>query len=228
MTHNGAVVAHWEQRSADRRSPGASKRGNHVDCPAEVEPIRISDGGHVIGLAIYGSEPKTPFVWTEADGFTFLAAPEGANYGYIRPTAVNIHGVIVGEALDENAGGPIGDWRTVIWLTPDNPQYLYEFVTDLPPEFLIDRVYAINDNGWITGSGHFGPGWATQRGVVLKPLAPGLPGDVDQSGTVDLADLNIVLANFGTTGEQGDATGDGLVDLADLNLVLANFGMGAG
>lgn len=49
-------------------------------------------------------------------------------------------------------------------------------------------------------------------------------GDVNNSGTVDLADLNIVLANFGTASSDGDANGDGLVDLADLNMVLANFG----
>jgi outer membrane protein assembly factor BamB len=52
----------------------------------------------------------------------------------------------------------------------------------------------------------------------------GCPGDVNDDGLINLADLNIVLANFGTMGEIGDATGDGLVNLADLNTVLANFG----
>lgn len=51
-----------------------------------------------------------------------------------------------------------------------------------------------------------------------------LPGDVNGDGSVDLADLNLVLANFGQTTSVGDANGDGVVDLADLNLVLANFG----
>ncbi|XOV76972.1 MAG: hypothetical protein ACFHWZ_09260 [Phycisphaerales bacterium] len=41
---------------------------------------------------------------------------------------------------------------------------------------------------------------------------------------VDLADLNLVLANFGTASEEGDLDDSGSVDLADLNLVLANFG----
>ncbi|MFU8830386.1 MAG: GC-type dockerin domain-anchored protein, partial [Phycisphaerales bacterium] len=56
----------------------------------------------------------------------------------------------------------------------------------------------------------------------------GLPGDVNGDGAVDLADLNLVLANFGTNNPAGDANGDGVVDLADLNLVLANFGSTAG
>jgi S-formylglutathione hydrolase FrmB len=48
--------------------------------------------------------------------------------------------------------------------------------------------------------------------------------DVNNDGQVNLADLNLVLANFGQTTSSGDANGDGVVNLADLNLVLANFG----
>lgn len=58
--------------------------------------------------------------------------------------------------------------------------------------------------------------------IVFVPI--GCPGDVNDDGLIDLADLNIVLGNFGVPGKIGDATGDGLVNLADLNTVLANFG----
>jgi len=51
------------------------------------------------------------------------------------------------------------------------------------------------------------------------------PGDVTGDGQINLADLNLVLANFGQTTSDGDANGDGLVDLADLNLVLSQFGV---
>ncbi|MFU8829094.1 MAG: GC-type dockerin domain-anchored protein [Phycisphaerales bacterium] len=50
------------------------------------------------------------------------------------------------------------------------------------------------------------------------------PEDVTGDGVVDLADLNLVLANFGQTTSEGDTNGDGVVDLADLNTVLAAFG----
>ncbi|XOV74567.1 MAG: hypothetical protein ACFHWZ_13750 [Phycisphaerales bacterium] len=53
---------------------------------------------------------------------------------------------------------------------------------------------------------------------------PSIPGDANGDGLVDLADLNMVLANFGQTTDIGDVTGDGAVDLGDLNLVLAEFG----
>lgn len=49
-------------------------------------------------------------------------------------------------------------------------------------------------------------------------------GDVNDDGFVDLVDLNIILANFGTDNIAGDANGDGFTNLADLNIVLAAFG----
>ena len=49
-------------------------------------------------------------------------------------------------------------------------------------------------------------------------------GDADGDASVDLVDLNIVLASFGQSTDAGDVTGDGEVDLADLNVVLGAFG----
>lgn len=50
------------------------------------------------------------------------------------------------------------------------------------------------------------------------------PTDTTGDGTVDLADLNLVLTNFGLHTSHGDTNGDGVVDLVDLNAVLAAFG----
>ena len=50
------------------------------------------------------------------------------------------------------------------------------------------------------------------------------PTDLDNSGVTDLADLNLILANFGMTTAAGDTNNDGIVDLADLNAILAAFG----
>ncbi len=53
-----------------------------------------------------------------------------------------------------------------------------------------------------------------------------MPGDIDQSGLVDLADLNFVRNNFGelTSNIFGDLSGNGTIDLSDLNSVRNNFG----
>lgn len=53
------------------------------------------------------------------------------------------------------------------------------------------------------------------------------PEDLDGNGFVGLADVSILLSNFGMTGatpEQGDLDGDGMVGLSDLSQVLAMFG----
>ncbi|MCA9311447.1 MAG: hypothetical protein KDA21_09605, partial [Phycisphaerales bacterium] len=67
------------------------------------------------------------------------------------------------------------------------------------------------------------------NGSVTMPanlihIAPACPGDANASGTVDFTDLNIVLANWATTGPDGDVNGSGGVDFADLNEVLGNWG----
>ena len=62
------------------------------------------------------------------------------------------------------------------------------------------------------------------------PVAPEC-ADATGDGLVDLADLNLVLSNFGLTvpaGTSGDVNGDTLVNLQDLNLVLSQFGTECG
>ncbi len=52
-------------------------------------------------------------------------------------------------------------------------------------------------------------------------------GDANMDGTVSLADLNILLNNYGRTSAtwgMGDFNYDGTVSLADLNLLLNNYG----
>ena len=57
---------------------------------------------------------------------------------------------------------------------------------------------------------------------------PPCPADIDGSGTVDLSDLLIVLAAWGSCADPqacpADLTGDGQVDLSDLLGVLAAWG----
>ncbi len=52
------------------------------------------------------------------------------------------------------------------------------------------------------------------------------PGDTNGDNTVNFADLNTVLSNFGQSGAgiAGDVNGDDMVNFADLNAVLSAFG----
>ena len=87
------------------------------------------------------------------------------------------------------------------------------------------------DGGLING------GHVTSRGntsIALAALdylrsAARWPGDANNDATVDFADLNALLSNFGAGGPNdgsllGDVNLDGVVDFADLNAVLSNFG----
>jgi hypothetical protein len=58
-----------------------------------------------------------------------------------------------------------------------------------------------------------------------------LPGDANGDGTVNGADLNIVLSNYNLPGMswiQGDFDGNGTVNGADLNTVLSNYNQSVG
>ena len=54
------------------------------------------------------------------------------------------------------------------------------------------------------------------------------PGELTGDGTIDLADLALLLSNYGmlegATYHDGDVTGDGAVDLSDLSALLAIYG----
>ncbi len=64
----------------------------------------------------------------------------------------------------------------------------------------------------------------------IPPEPPACPADLDGSGDIGSADLNVVLGNFGCVqGDDpvacvGDVDGDGDTDSGDLNLLLAVFG----
>ena len=55
------------------------------------------------------------------------------------------------------------------------------------------------------------------------------PGDVNFDGFVDIFDINLVSANWGSPGgPTGDANGDGNVDIFDINLISANWSPAGG
>ncbi|MFU8828457.1 MAG: laminin B domain-containing protein [Phycisphaerales bacterium] len=70
----------------------------------------------------------------------------------------------------------------------------------------------------------FGSIVAETVGIDRVELSGPCLADINLNGVVDLGDLNLILANFGSTSGQGDLNCDGVVNLADLNAVLAAFG----
>lgn len=69
-------------------------------------------------------------------------------------------------------------------------------------------------------------GYPSGRYPTALGFVPARPGDADDNGCVDDADLLTVLFAFGGSNAQADLDADGIVDDADLLIVLFNFGSG--
>ena len=63
-----------------------------------------------------------------------------------------------------------------------------------------------------------------ENGVILNVPFFMRVGDVDGSGEIDAADIDIVISNFGAPGGPADVDVSGEVDAADIDIVIANFG----
>ena len=94
------------------------------------------------------------------------------------------------------------------------------------------RELVVPGGGYVLVDGRFA--YVTGRvatngavGLSIIELAPPCPADLNGDGSVDLADLGILLADFGCQAPgpcPGDIDGDGDTDLADLGILLSNFG----
>ncbi|MEO0529425.1 MAG: dockerin type I domain-containing protein [Planctomycetota bacterium] len=124
-----------------------------------------------------------------------------------------------------------GDFASV------DPDYLFT----APDANLVNEVdLAVIADAWLNDLGQPAPDEATLNGLFSGQFladvvaafsgGPGLPGDANGDGNVDLLDLDILGQNFGlmpATLAQGDFNGDGKVDLLDLDILGQNFGMSA-
>jgi hypothetical protein len=80
--------------------------------------------------------------------------------------------------------------------------------------------------GCTTDTATIGLGWSDNGVTQVATVMYTLYGDADLNGTVNGADLNVVLSNYNQTGMywyQGDFNYDGSVNGSDLNTVLSNY-----
>ena len=101
--------------------------------------------------------------------------------------------------------------------------------------FLLDDIVGLPAMGpiWLRFSAEdIGDGSVVEAGVdaiMLQRMTceddtEPCEGDVNGNGAVDVEDILVILAAFGTADAAGDANGDGLVDVNDMLMVISNWG----
>jgi hypothetical protein len=130
-------------------------------------------------------------------------------------------------------GSELSNQRAVLWTGiwtgsayAWSYQYLDEAVSLVWNGIIIDAL-DVTDDGWIVGKATAANGGTV--GVVLRPVVNSLfcPGDVDRSGTVDAADLTLLLAAWGSSSTPSylaDINVDDAINASDLTLLLAAWG----
>ncbi len=184
----------------------------------------INDNGAIVGTR-YGNFPVTwyGYVYSPATGLQILPFPGAGYQQSVRPLGINNAGTIVGDIFTT-----LGSSRAFVYTAADGIRPLNDaaLVAGIPAGYTMTTAQKINNSGWIVGNGTTSGGKPTA--FVLKPRL--IPGDTDGDGDVDLSDLGVVLAAYGTcSGNPGfsaaaDFDQSGCIDLSDLGVVLANFG----
>ena len=191
------------------------------------EGVAINDLGQIAGQ----TGPQFPWLWLPEPAYGLPAGqnilPEFPIEGELitAVTDINNRGQIVGWVRYENEADGM-DVRGWIW---EKGEYtlLDDVLPAASPWFKVSRAYGINDKGQITGEikGPYEFQDLTMPHAMI--LTPALLGDTDNDGDVDLADLSILLTNYGSTEASfwdGDMDGDGKISLSDLVALLASYG----
>ncbi len=179
----------------------------------DASSLAVSDRGVVVGRSITPNLAATGlgWMWSEQDGTTILPTPDGADVTTI-PYGVNDADQIVGWADVDPL--PIA----VMWV--DGEVISLNSLIELPDTVHLYDARAVNDAGQIFGTALQLATNGSAVGFVLTPVGI-VPADVTIDCTVDLADLTMVLEDWGKTETRSDVDGNGVVGAEDLAAVLA-------
>jgi probable HAF family extracellular repeat protein len=189
--------------------------GELLEGASDAKVVRLNGSGIVVGFAL---GPTRAVRWIEEKG-EYL----GVCAGFERSAAsdVNDSGRIVGQCWGSTIVVP--GIRGILW---DNGA-MYAIDDLLEPNGEVEYVTwvrAISNSGYIAGLGRTAFPEFDERVIVLRPIPP-IPGDTSCEGQVDMQDLLNVLSQWGPTeASTVDLDESGVIESADLELVLANWG----
>lgn len=144
----------------------------------------------------------------------------------VKSVAIRSDGVIGISASDFTSQTPFPHGVCVVdgVITDPAAWTIYQYGTSPLPHYQLGRVqWDAEGKLWISA--------VSQGAAIVHWPAPGIDGDLDADGDVDLADLSRLLTAFGTCNGDAlfdavaDLDGDGCVGLADLSELLTNFGL---
>ena len=208
-----------------------------------------SPGGHGIWVAEPGGE-------LEAIAVPGMAAPGREGEIFFSSGGANLNGagqIVFQAGTGEDILGP--PTHLAIWLW-ESGQEIRELIAefdliDINDDPLIEQLVVVTNIEYISGSGGNdgrqtsfndngqlafraridGSGISFDRAILTLSINPLDPGDITGDGLVGVADLDILLANWGDAvgvqaARSGDLSGDGVVGQADLDVLIANWGEG--
>jgi hypothetical protein len=162
-------------------------------------------GDRLLLLSSAGSLPSDALGVLEIDPVTFALTPV---LGWVNDNPATEAPALQGLAT--------GEGRTYLFRPLYNDLEVYDDASGLQ----VDAI-AVPGGTWVLGGLSWAEGLATGDEEAM-------PGDVTRDCRVDMQDMLVVLAGYGTASgadwTEGDLDGDGAVGLADLLVVLAHFG----
>ncbi|MDZ4753430.1 MAG: GC-type dockerin domain-anchored protein [Phycisphaerae bacterium] len=215
------------------------------------EAYGINDLGHVVGVAAIANTNQHAFLWQNGQ-YTDLSTWSGGTSNS-KAYAINNQGVIVGlnnnvasrwqngsvsplpmppgvsafaPAIDINDAGDIIATATKVF--PIEVGVLWRngeaIALGTLPGGTISRARRINAAGEIVGEANAANGNFHAVKWTVTLIAPPCPADINGSGTVDAADLSVLLGAWGSANVAADVNDDGTVNAADLSVLLGAWG----
>lgn len=178
------------------------------------EAVAINNTGQVTGHVTDTFGHRRALLWGADGSVLDLAIP----IGFDESVAIDINamGTVIGQTF--LAGAP-----TAVVLESNAWVQLATRVQDAAL-WNLTGVSAINDSGWIAGTGSNGD---APKGILLVPFAEASPGDANVDFAVDFDDLLVLAQHYGQAGLQtwqtGDFTGDAAVGFDDLLLLAQHY-----